>query len=119
MTGKILPPTSSSKGEILARFLIVSLAATFGAIWKAMVNRRAVMRLSDLDDRLLEDIGVTRSDVHCALAEPYRVDPSHRLALRRLERKHTRQPTLTVVSGGRDDPEAAQRARVEATRQAA
>lgn len=119
MSGKILPPTASSKGQRIARFAFLSLVAVAAALWKAMINRRAVMRLSELDDRLLRDIGVTRADIDSSLAEPYRVDPSHRLALRRLERKHSRRPTLTLVSGGRDGAEAARRARLTATLQAA
>ncbi|WP_372425129.1 DUF1127 domain-containing protein [Salinarimonas chemoclinalis] len=119
MSGKILPPTASSKGEILARFVLVSIAATVAALWKAMVNRRAVVRLSELDDRLLQDIGVTRSDVDHVLREPYRVDPSYRLALRRLERTRSSRPTLVLIEGGRGGAEAARRARLKARLQAA
>jgi uncharacterized protein YjiS (DUF1127 family) len=118
MSGKILPPTASSKGERIARFAYLGVVAFAAALWKAMINRRAVMRLSELDDRLLEDIGVTRADVGSSLAEPYRVDPSHRLALRRLERTRSQRPTLALVSGGRD-AEAARRARPTVAPQAA
>lgn len=50
-------------------------------------NRNAVQRLTELDDRALKDIGLVRSDVAGALAEPLHVDPSQILRLRRGERE--------------------------------
>ena len=41
---------------------------------------RAVARLLVLDDRMLRDIGVTRGDVHAAMASPISDDPSRHLA---------------------------------------
>ncbi len=37
----------------------------------ALRNRREVMRLTDLDDRALKDIGLLRADVEGALLEPF------------------------------------------------
>jgi uncharacterized protein YjiS (DUF1127 family) len=45
----------------------------------ALKSRYQVAQLSDLDDRALKDIGLIRSDVHAALAEPLFCDPSHHL----------------------------------------
>lgn len=46
---------------------------------RALANRRAVSIMLKLDDRLLADIGISRSDVACALAQPLWVDPSREL----------------------------------------
>lgn len=52
-----------------------------GAGWKAMRNRRAVGQLEDLDDYLLADMGLTRSDLRAAIETPLHQDPSLRLAV--------------------------------------
>lgn len=47
-----------------------------GAAIMRWSNRRAIYRLSMMDDRLLSDIGLTRADVTWALSLPGNVDPS-------------------------------------------
>jgi len=54
---------------------IVSLA-------KALIHRREVLRLGELDERSLKDIGLVRSDLDGALAVSWRSDPSLVLAER-------------------------------------
>jgi uncharacterized protein YjiS (DUF1127 family) len=50
-------------------------------------NRHDAMRLANLDDRMLADIGLNRSDLRDAFAElPWR-DPSEILARRAAERR--------------------------------
>ena len=46
----------------------------------AVGNRRAVHLITELDDRMLADIGLSRGDVTSALAQPIWVDPSRDLA---------------------------------------
>jgi uncharacterized protein YjiS (DUF1127 family) len=53
---------------------------------KALMHRRAVMRLSELDERGLKDIGLVRSDVEGALASSWLSDPSSILAARQTSR---------------------------------
>ena len=43
---------------------------------RAFVHRREVMRLSELDERGLKDIGLVRSDIDGALAVSWLSDPS-------------------------------------------
>ena len=46
------------------------------ALTQALKHRREVKHLAEFDDRMLKDIGLTRSDVSGALAEPFTRNPS-------------------------------------------
>jgi len=62
-------------------------------------NRRDAVRLADLDDRMLADIGLTRSDLRDAYAEPPWRDPSDVLARRAAERRMSRRrPALDCAT---------------------
>ncbi len=52
------------------------------ALTKAIINRRDILRLTELDERSLKDIGLVRSDVEGALATSWLNDPSTVLASR-------------------------------------
>jgi uncharacterized protein YjiS (DUF1127 family) len=58
-------------------------------------NRRDAAVLAGLDDRMLADIGITRSDVRDALAEPLWHDPTALLRTRALERRLSRHGIST------------------------
>jgi uncharacterized protein YjiS (DUF1127 family) len=62
-------------------------AARAVALWNAVKNRRSVNQLAGWDDRMLSDIGLTRGDVHSALASGFAEDPSNRLSAFSGERK--------------------------------
>lgn len=51
-------------------------------VTKAIIHRRDVLRLAELDERGLKDIGLVRSDVEGALATSWLNDPSTILAAR-------------------------------------
>jgi len=53
--------------------------------WRLIVNRHAITQLSELDDYLLEDVGVTRHGVRKALSVPPWQDPSHMLRIEHLK----------------------------------
>jgi len=62
-------------------------------------NRRDAMRLADLDDRMLADIGLTRCDLRDAYAEPLWRDPTDVLVRRSVERRVSRhQPALCCAA---------------------
>ncbi|MFA6968697.1 DUF1127 domain-containing protein [Bosea sp. (in: a-proteobacteria)] len=52
------------------------------ALVKALIHRREVLRLGELDERSLKDIGLVRSDLDGALAVSWLADPSVILAER-------------------------------------
>jgi len=51
-------------------------------IYKAVKHRRATAALADQDDRMLADIGLTRSDLRDAIGQPWWCDPTTALAQR-------------------------------------
>ena len=56
--------------------LVTRLATAFGRVVRALIHRRDVKLLLDLDEKALRDIGLTHEDVLGALAEPLTRDPS-------------------------------------------
>jgi uncharacterized protein YjiS (DUF1127 family) len=72
------------------------------AFWR---HRRDIELLASLDDRMLADIGLTRSDLHEAIAEPRWRDPTALLIDRRRERRDSRRSAASrfmgqIASGG-------------------
>ena len=67
-----------------------ALAARLRRLSQAYRNRTDATILAGLDDRMLADIGITRSDVRDALAEPLWHDPTALLRSRALERRLSR-----------------------------
>ena len=97
-------PAITSLGISTASPAIKVLAALAGRIGQGLKefadrvkNRRDAFRLADLDDRMLADIGLNRSDLRDAYAGPLWRDPSELLARRAVERRA--RPGLTGVTG--------------------
>ena len=70
---RIAPGTRGSTFTMALAGMLLRAVKSFAV---ALRNRRQVGRLTDLDDRALKDIGLTRSDVTAALAQPFLRDPS-------------------------------------------
>lgn len=70
------------------------------SLWTAVLHRRQVVRLLDLDDRQLRDIGLIRNDVLGALAEPIVRDPSHVLLDRSTDRMTRVRARESAMRGG-------------------
>ncbi len=78
-------------------------ARSLAALTKALRHRREIKHLAEFDDRMLKDIGLTRSDVSSALSKPLSRNPSWVL-VRSAERHsrsekvdHSAKPTRPVV----------------------
>ena len=93
-----------------------SLVGRAKDVLAALRNRRAVMRLTDLDDRALKDIGLLRADVEGALLEPLHKDPSKVLSVRRPEPRPRPRPTGVNEPPSRRGTPAASDARSERSR---
>ena len=82
--------------------LAVRIGRSLKQLADRMKNRRDAFRLADLDDRMLADIGICRSDLRDAYAGSLWQDPSELLARRAIERRVRKQrTTLTCVSQSR------------------
>ena len=92
--GALSAPQSSSFLLVLAGF-----TAAVRKIGQALKNRHDATMLANMDDRMLADIGLTRSDLRDAISEPIWSDPTALLASRAQERrKHRAQVTVTLTS---------------------
>lgn len=60
---------------------VARVAGGFGAMLRAIVNRRQIDRLADLSDHELADIGLRRTDLIVASRLPFGVDPTARLSI--------------------------------------
>ncbi|HEX2137374.1 MAG TPA: DUF1127 domain-containing protein [Microvirga sp.] len=75
MTRSVAPHLSATRPSLAVRAGrgLLRFAADLA---KALRDRREVKRLTELDDRALHDIGLTRSDVDGALSSPLLRSPS-------------------------------------------
>ena len=100
-------PLKPSKRSILLR-TAGNLLRQVVAIARALEHRREVRHLAELDERILKDIGLSRTDVDGALSEPFYRNPStvlvrahaHRSRVQRLARRDERvRPVVPLVNG--------------------
>lgn len=75
---------TASRAESLGVADYVSGARLMASHW---LKRRRLVRLQQLDDRMLNDIGLLREEVNAALEQPLSVDPVHDLNRRARQRR--------------------------------
>lgn len=69
-----------------------SVRSHLGRLVRAYAHRRKAAMLARFDDRMLADIGLTRSDVRDAFSEPLWRDPTELLTERAGERREWQRP---------------------------
>lgn len=77
--------------------IISVIAAGLQTLSRALKHRRDAKLLAGMDNRMLADIGLTRSDLHDACAEPLWRDPTDVLADRARERRRYRSSGLAIA----------------------
>src|SRR5437762_14289461 len=79
-------PRSSAVFAVVVAGLRAPVRVCAGIV-RAMKNRRDVAQLLDAEPGMLRDLGLTATDIHCALSEPLWRDPSARLLVWSIERR--------------------------------
>ena len=82
-----LIPMSRPSIGIAAVAVMRRVTAPIQALAKAFNNRREVAMLLHADPGMLRDLGLSQTDLACALAEPMWRDPSSRLLVWATERR--------------------------------
>jgi uncharacterized protein YjiS (DUF1127 family) len=92
-----------ARTSFLGMFAFGQFVRSVADLSKALRHRREIKHLAEFDDRMLKDIGLTRSDVSSALLEPLTRNPSWVL-IRGAERHsrsekvdHSARPARPVV----------------------
>ena len=75
----------------LVRSVLALVLTGMRKLARALKNRRQAVMLARMDDRMLADIGLNRSDLRDAYAQPLWRDPTDTLATRALERRVNRR----------------------------
>lgn len=83
-TNVMNPP---APGQPAVRLLMSRLRGMFEAYRQDRIRRDAFLNLLCLDDKILDDIGLTRAEVECAARLPLRVNASDVLAAEALARR--------------------------------
>ena len=77
----LVSKTALSASGLGLRDAVRTRIAALRAIVRTFLNRRAAYRVAELQDYLLNDIGLKRDDVHEAMNADWREDPTYRMAM--------------------------------------
>jgi len=86
--------TAFSTFGAAASGLLVAVATGSVQFIKAVGRRRQLAQLGEFDERMLRDIGLTRSDLRDAASGPIWQDPTAVLVVRSVERRAARRLAL-------------------------
>ena len=78
-----LGPTHAGKAVVARRNGLVALMTS---VWRVLRNRNALVRLDEMDDRQLLDVGLSREDVRSAMTSAFFEDTGRHLT----QAAHTR-----------------------------
>jgi uncharacterized protein YjiS (DUF1127 family) len=99
----VLPVAAGTLARVLVA-LIYPVVLSAKSVARSVRNRREALVLARLDQHMLADIGLTRSDINDAFSTPLWEDPTallnERAIERRMNRAVTRVTKLTVVEKG-------------------
>ncbi|ACM38844.1 DUF1127 domain-containing protein [Agrobacterium vitis] len=85
-----------AEGAVIAALRAIVL--TVNSVLRTLTNRRAALKLADLDDYLLHDVGLTRAELEAELSKSGPLeDPSAKLA--GLARARIRKQVSTLSLG--------------------
>ncbi|MEE1654605.1 DUF1127 domain-containing protein [Microvirga sp. CF3062] len=68
--------SATSTKTVSGMSVLVNFVRSLTDLSRALRHRGEIRHLAEFDDRMLKDIGLTRSDVSCALSEPLLRNPS-------------------------------------------
>lgn len=76
-----------TRGVMVAAVIPARLLKGIVVFARSTRNRYDVLQMLEMDDHMLRDIGLTRTDVTSALSSPVMMDPSTRLRVFAVERR--------------------------------
>ncbi|MFT0860493.1 DUF1127 domain-containing protein [Ancylobacter sp. G4_0304] len=94
--GEVRRTAFSSFGTMASALLVAGSKAAFGFA-RAVYHRHTLSQLGEFDDRMLKDIGLTRSDLRDAASGPLWQDPTAVLVVRAVERRASRRNVARAV----------------------
>jgi uncharacterized protein YjiS (DUF1127 family) len=97
------PAPLNDPAPVVAKFRRRLIRRWIGGLLALWRHRRDAELLASLDDHMLADIGLTRSDLHQAMAEPRWRDPTVLLIDRRRERRQSRRRATLGITGAVTD----------------
>jgi uncharacterized protein YjiS (DUF1127 family) len=90
--------TPAPQAPSIVRSVLAVILAGLRTVSRALKNRRQAGMLAAMDDRMLADIGLNRSDLRDAYAEPLWRDPTDVLAGRARDRRLHRRKAYAVAA---------------------